>query len=241
MPWDEHRQAGAQAAKNAGAAKTAALIGNGTSTFAEILKTATAEIGVDAVVSQLLAGPAVWAHMALAYIPDLGDRREALLNKASEAPEGVRSPGVPTALVSQAAAPQAQAASATTMGGPLSSMHFYNAMGAITSVTVEWMHGQIQPTQFYPDWNTWWWHTGITAGCDCDLPINQIQQQVPNAPLSNGDTVWIYVFVDGGTALDGRTALPGYTFTYDSGSTVKASFRAWGITTINHLEVQSYG
>jgi hypothetical protein len=142
--------------------------------------------------------------------------------------------------VSEAAVSQDQAARAT-MGGPLSSMHYHNAMAATTSVTVKWMHGQVQPTQFYSDWNKWWWHPGITAGCDCDLPISQIQQQVPNAPLSNGDTVWIYVFVDGGTALDGSTALPGYTFTYDSGSIMKASFVASGTTTINQLAVQSYG
>ena len=119
-------------------------------------------------------------------------------------------------------------------------MSLHHAMAADCQWTVEWMDGgSQQPTQNYSDWNSWLWSGTLTAGCGSTIKLSDFAAKVPLSPLNNGDTVWIYVWVAGGTDQSGAN-LTSYQFTYNSGSTLTAGFVISGTTTINTLSVASY-
>lgn len=126
------------------------------------------------------------------------------------------------------------------MGGPLSIMKLHNGMAANCQWTVEWMDaGSQQPTQNYPDWNKWLWSGTLTGGCSSTIKLSDFAAKVPLSAMNNGDTVWIYVWVEAGTDQSGAD-LTSYQFTYNSGSTLRAEFVMTGTTTINTLSVASY-
>lgn len=239
MDYENDRQQGIEMAKSLGATRTAAAIRQGG--FRDIFNAATAEIGMDKLVAQILQGPPVWSHMALLNVPNLGNYAAALTKRASEAPSGAVSPGAGTApSPSHTAPPTGAAQAAAVMGGPLSIMSLHNAMAADCQWTAEWMDGgSQQPTQKYSDWNKWLWSGTLTAGCGSTMKLSDIAAKVPLSPLNNGDTVWIYVWVAGGTDQNGKN-LSSYQFTYNSGSTMTAAFVISGTTTINTLSVASY-
>jgi hypothetical protein len=192
-------------------------------------------------VAHLQKAPPLWSHKALLAIPDLGEYHSAVAQRAAEASDGILTPGGGTARPNLASArPAAASPTAAVWGGPLSAMTLHNAMAATVNCTVEWMDVEAQPTAKYPDWNNWLWCGDITAGSDSgQMKVADYAAHVPNSPINKGDTVWIYVWVAGGSDLDG-SKLTSYQFTYDPGSTKQAAFVASGTTTINSLSVQSY-
>src|SRR5918911_2108382 len=103
MDIDKDRRLGIDMAKALGATKTLAAIESKDACFAEILKVGVAELGLDAVVSQILQGPPEWAHRAYLNIPDLGSHSDALLQRAAEAPAGTLGPGPDSARPAAAA------------------------------------------------------------------------------------------------------------------------------------------
>ena len=239
--YDRDRVTAMQIAKRLGATKTAAVIGDPTKNFKDIFAVAVPEIGVDRLVAELIQAPPSWAHAALLYVPDLGSHSAALVKRAAEAADGTVTPGAGTKPATLAAAPQNMAAAvAALMGGPLSSMTLNNHMAADCQWTMEWFDGSNQPTAEYPDWNTWKWSGTLTAGCGSTMSVSDVSKQVPNAPLNNGDVIWIYVWVAGGTDKNGKDNLPSFQFTYDSGTPTKAVFGISGTTTINTLSVETY-
>jgi hypothetical protein len=239
MDYENDRKQGIEIAKSLGATRTAAAIRQGG--FRDIFTAAAAELGMDKLVAQIVQGPPVWSHMALLNIPDLGNYAAALTKRAAEAPSGAVSPGVGTApSPTHTSATAGVARAAMVMGGPLSIMSLHNAMAADCQWTVEWMDGgSQQPTQNYSDWNKWLWSGTLTAGCGSTIKLSDFAAKVPLSPLNNGDTVWIYVWVAGGTDQSGAN-LTSYQFTYNSGSTLTAAFVISGTTTINTLSVASY-
>ena len=238
--YDRDRVTAIQIAKKLGATKTAAVIEDQTKNFKDIFDVAVPEIGLDRLVAELTQAPPAWAHAALVSIPDLGAHGAALAKRAAEAQDGVISPGAGTASATLAAAPRKIAAAAALMGGPLSSMTLNNHMAADCKWTMEWFDGSNQPTAEYSDWNKWKWSGTLTAGCGSTMTVDEVRKQVPNAPLNNGDVIWIYVWVAGGTDKNGKDNLPSFQFTYDSGTPQKAVFGISGTTTINTLSVESY-
>lgn len=239
MDYENDRKQGIEFAKSLGATRTAAAIRQGG--FRDIFDAAVAEIGMDKLVAQIVQGPPVWSHMALLNIPQLGNYTAALTKRAAEASNGAVSPGVGTApSPTHTASVASVTRAAVVMGGPLSIMSLHNAMAADCQWTVEWMDGgSQQPTQNYSDWNKWLWSGTLTAGCGSTIKLADFAAKVPLSPLNNGDTVWIYVWVAGGTDQSGAN-LTSYQFTYNSGSTLTAAFVISGTTTINTLSVASY-
>lgn len=228
------RKTGLQMALAAGAIKTAETIKNSDTGFAAIFAAAEAEIGKDALIKHILKGPPVWSHMALMFIKDPGAQDAALKARAAEVPTDMLQPAAGTKLMDEN-----DVALVGDMGGPLSSMNLHNAMAATVQWTVKWQNGGVeQPTKAYPDWNKWKWSGDITAGCGSQMALSTIAAKVPNAPLSNGDTVWIYVWVALGTDLSSKGSL--FQFTYQSGSTKTAYWNASGTTTINQLSLTNY-
>lgn len=90
MKQIEQRRLGLRLAKAVGATETRAAIGNKHICFADILKTAVTESeqvgGLELLVSKILKGPPEWAYAALFYVPNLGFRRTALLQRVAEEP-----------------------------------------------------------------------------------------------------------------------------------------------------------
>ncbi len=238
--YDRDRIAGIQLAKQLGANKTAAVIEDKTKNFKDIFDAAVAEIGVDKVAAGLMQASPVWAHAALLSVPDWGAHGEALSKRAAEAPDGTVSPGSATKRIVAGVAPTNLVANAAVMGGPLSKMTLNNHMAADCQWTVEWFDGKEQPADKYPDWNKWKWSGTLTAGCGSTMSVIDCKNQVPNSPLNNGDVVWIYVWVAGGSDKSGNTDLPSFQFTYDSGSPSGGVFGISGTTTINTLSVEKY-
>jgi len=238
--YDRDRVTGIQIAKRLGATKTAAVIEDQTKNFKDIFDVALTEVGLDRLVAELTQASPAWAHAALLSIPDLGAHRSALLKRAAEAPDAMISPGAGTARAAHPAAPRNLAAAAGLMGGPLSSMTLNNHMAANCRWTIEWFDGENQPAAKYPDWNKWKWSDTLTAGCGSAMSVIDVRNQVPDAPLNNGDVIWIYVWVQAGTDKNGKDNLSSFQFTYDSGSPLRAVFGISGTTTINTLSVESY-
>jgi hypothetical protein len=88
MNCRSERQLGAQLANAAGAKQTQAAIED--QSFPDIFKIAADECrergGVDALIDNVLQGPPRWSYAALRYLPDVGSRRDELLQKAAGDP-----------------------------------------------------------------------------------------------------------------------------------------------------------
>jgi hypothetical protein len=88
MNCRSERQLGAELANAAGAAQTQAAIE--TQAFEGIFKVAAEECcnhgGVDVLIDKVLLGPPRWSYAALRYLPDVGSRRDELLQKAAGDP-----------------------------------------------------------------------------------------------------------------------------------------------------------
>lgn len=234
--YAEDRKIGVDLAKKAGATQTAGLIEQSHVGFPEIFASAEKEIGRAALVKAILNGPPAWSAIAALQMRDLNDDDDtALAKRAAEVPAGKMSPGVATDLIEP---DRSAALTAAVDMGAISSMSLHNAMAATVQWTVNWQNGGTeQPKTAYPDWNKWQWSGDITAGCSSEMTMQKITQKVPNAQIANGDTVWIYVWVAGGSDLSSKNSQ--FQFTYGSGSVAQAKWVASGTTTINQLGLQS--
>jgi hypothetical protein len=241
MNYDQDRTLGIQLAHKLGATKTAAVIEDKRKNYEDILDSAIAELGLDAVAAALKDGPPLWAHLALLHIPNLGSHLGALQQNAAKAPDGSVSPGSGTTAPAPTVSVARSAQEANLMGGPLSKMCLNNHMAADCQWTAKWMDsGSEQPNANYPDWNTWQWSAVLTAGCGSTIDMVTIAAKVPNSHLTKGDVIWIYVWVAGGYDKNGKDDLPSFEFTYDPGSPSTAIFGISGTTTINTLSVEKY-
>lgn len=124
----------------------------------------------------------------------------------------------------------------------LAAVRLSNHMAADCQWTIEWFAGAIQPLETYPDWNTWRWSGTLTAGKGREMSVADVARQVPNAPLKDGDVVWVHVWVAGGSDKSGKENLTSFQFTYGSGSPLKGTFGISGTTTTtsNSLSVETY-
>ena len=234
MSFAQDRKTGMQMATKAGASKTAKLIQNEHAGFGAIFDSAAAEIGKDALVKHVLEGPPFWSHMALLHMDDMGGDEAALRARAAQAPADMVRPEAGSELLAEN-----DVALAGELGGPLSAMNLHNAMAANCQWTVKWMNGGVeQPTTNYPNWDKWQWSGTLTAGCGSQMALSKIAAKVPNAPLNNGDTVWIYVWVQAGSDKSSKDST--FQFTYQSGSTKIAYWNISGTTTINSLSLNNY-
>ncbi|WP_040278827.1 hypothetical protein [Psychroserpens damuponensis] len=241
MDYNKERIRGIELAKKLGATKTAEIIADQKKDFQDIFNTAVDELGLEVVTTQLMKASPVWAHAALSCIPELGKQQhDELTQKALESPSGTITPSteITTELKNETAPSLDFARRANLMGGEISAISLKNKLAANCQFTAMWYDGgEIQPKHNYNDWNNWLWSGTLTAGCGKKMTLNSIAKKVPNAPLNNGDVVWIYVWVAGGTDMDGRKLLTSYQFTYQSGTPATADFVASGTTTINTLSV----
>lgn len=237
MDYNRERVTGIKIAQSLGANETVAAIADQQKDFHEIFNIAISEIGLDTVITELMKASPVWAHAALICIPDLGKHREALLKKVAEAPQGTVSPDADTMTV-EVNANAVFTLNTALMGGPISAMNLKNKMAATCQFTAKWYDAsKIQPQAAYDNWDDWSWSSKLTAGCSQKMELSDIAKKVPKSPLNNGDVVWIYVWVQSGTDMDGRELLTSYQFTYQSGTPSTVEFVASGTTTINTLSV----
>ncbi|MSQ48583.1 MAG: hypothetical protein EXR78_09430 [Deltaproteobacteria bacterium] len=229
MKYDEQRRLGIELAKAAGLPKTQGTIESESCCFDDILKTALAEGGTDALVSYVLQGPPEWAYQTLRYVP-VGAHREALLAKAAEAPEWALRAFHFAQVRSQRSAllKSAGMQELTTISG----MSLFNDGGYVAQWTLNWIHGgSQQPNQNYGNWNDWKWSDRLNLGQGSGR-IDLTKFVLPKAPLASGDECWMYVWVQAGNDMQSMH------FIYDPQVSTTANYVCSGTTTSEHLGLQ---
>ena len=202
MNVEDQRKLGVRIATEADAPKTLAAVKDVNSCFDTILKTAADEIGLDKLTSILNENEPEWAFQALINLPDLGDKRDALVANAGEFSSNFIKP--------------ATLAETEEISGTVSGLSLYLATGCSYSgaFTLLWQDrsGNVQPQTAYPNAGDWKWsqylsisvnRQGYLYGTDCKLP---------NAPISPGDTLWMLVGPSGSANGSYDT---GFRFKYD--------------------------
>jgi hypothetical protein len=205
--------------------KTQAALANENSRFSDIVNTAVSEVGVDALVAQILQGPPQWAYKTLRFVPNLGANRDALLQKAAQDPASalsayrfVQDQGNHGTTLAQSAGKFAQAV------GPIKAMNLKNSGSYVCQWTLKWENNlQVQPKTGYPNWGDWYWSGSLDVGQSQSIDLSQFSK--PNAPLQAGNLVWMYVWVESGDDMESPVQ-----FTYDPSSVETANFVSDGCT-----------
>jgi hypothetical protein len=232
MNHDEQRLFGIKLTKTSGVdwQKTQSAIESKTSCYESILQTAAAEVGIDALVSQVLQGPPEWAYNTLRFVPNLGQYRDPLLKKAAEDREFalhalrlVPELGNNRDMLTKSAGALAQT------NGNISGMSLLDQGGYDCKWTLYWTHnGVTQPKAAYPD-GGWKWSDVLLLGQSSGR-INLSTFALPKAPLVAGNEVWMYMYVYGGYDIESPIH-----FTYDPNTTATANFTSSGTTTSDNL------
>jgi hypothetical protein len=233
MDYDQQRALAVRLAQAGGAKwqKTQATLANDNSCFSDIVKTAVAEVGVDALVSQILQGPPQWAYNTLRLVPNLGSHRDALFQKAAEEPEWalhalrfVPDLGSHGNTLAQKAGTLAQ-----SIVGPIVAMTLKNSGSYVCQWTLKWTNaGKTQPAAGYPNWGDWYWSGRLDVGGSQSIDLSAFAKD--KAPLQAGNVVWMYVWVQAGDDMESPVQ-----FTYDPASPVTANFVSSGCTKSDDL------
>lgn len=228
----DDRKTGLRMAIAAGAQETAEVIKDPNAGFPQILSTAVRELGAEGLVKQLVQAPPLWAHVASNFL-DLTDAQRALLSAHADSAPILTPPSFSDDLAEQAVA------RAESFGGPLSAYNIHNEMAAVIQWTVLWRDsGKQQPTTAYPDQKKWRWSGDVTAPCHSQIPVARFAAKVPNAKLSPGDSVWVYIWVSGGNSLNTEDSV--FQFTYDPTSAKVAYLTASGTTLNGSISLTDY-
>ena len=223
MNFDEQRKLGVKLASQYDAPKTMAMLKDPNACYADILQTATEEIGVDNVLAQVLQGPAQWAQNAYLAIPNLGSSQDAIVEKATDFASPVESAEAPSFEDVSAARPNGG-------GDPIaiSRMNLNCQAIVVCNWSLNWTDaGEDQPKKNYPDWNKWLWTDNITQYKSSGaINLTKFSQHV-NLPLNKGDQVWMWVYVQAGYDVHDKNL---FSFVYDPGTTACANLILSGTT-----------
>ncbi len=229
MSMEQERAIGLELAKAAGAEQTLAAIKNDKFCYEAIFKTALQEKGLDALVSNILQGPAEWSSFALQHLHDLGPHREALAQRAASIP-----PRVLNEVAAPAEAVESVGSDTVTAPVGISSMSLNCQAIVVCNWTVNWQDGGIaQPAAGVPQI----WTSNLTQYKSNAAPIVNFTLTTPASPLSAGDEVWMYVYVRAGYDVSSQ---PLFNFTYAPNLAVQANLVLSGTTSGPVLSLGSY-
>ncbi len=229
MNFDEQRKLALKMAKEAGAEKTLEAIKNTDSCYADILKAAAEEGGLNKLVPYILQGDPSWAYNTLINVPNLGNYRDELIKKASETPETalhtlrfVNDLGNHQEMVASAAG------SLADTQGSISGFDVWDQAGYNLAFTMYWTNnGVTNPSKIPPSndaTHNWHWSEEVPLGQTSSSYCKDFA--LSNVPLVPGNQVWIYLYVRAG-----YNVMSPFIFTYDPNTAKRAKFTASGTTT----------
>jgi hypothetical protein len=236
MKTDEQRGLGLKLAKSLGAVRTQEIIKDPKSDFTTILKTASAEIGLDKLVENIIEGPPEWAFHALRQIPNLSSKeRDILIRKTAEEPltavhtlRSINDLGTHHNTLLQRAGVLAQTQ------GEISGFYLNNKGSYNCEFTMYWSNaGKIQPNAGSQS-RDWVWSSKLMVGQDTQLVCSDFALPVPgktypnpqpNSPLAAGNEVWMYLWVQAGNDIESPLH-----FTYNPNTPNYAWFTSSGCT-----------
>lgn len=236
MKTDEQRGLGLKLAKSLGAVKTQEIIKNANSNFETILKTASTEIGLDKLVSNVLEGPAEWAYYTLRNVPNLSnDQRNTLIRKAGEEPlSAVHTLRLVNDLGSHRDALIQKAGVLAAAQGEISGFYLNNKGSYNCEFTMYWSNaGKTQPNAGSQS-RDWVWSKKLMVGQDTQhvcsdfalpVPGQTYPDPQPNSPLVAGNEVWLYLWVQAGHDIESPLR-----FTYNPNTSNYAWFTSSGCT-----------
>lgn len=239
MDINRQREIGLEMAVAAGAIRTQAVIKNKSSCYEDILNTAIAEKGLDYVTKRVLESDPEWASQMLQHIPDLGDHRDALLNKAEESPASALNTLRHVAnLGNHRQSLAAMAGSAATSLGNISAINFKCDGPVICKFTMYWINaGKPQPQTGDSTGAKWHWSSYMPEPQSQAIACHNFS--FTKAPLEPGDEVWLAVSVKGETTA--CTPTSSLRFTYDPTTVNCANFVLSGPVDSNTLAFSSMG
>jgi len=215
MNVEEQRRLGVRLATEANAPKTLAAIKDVNSCYDTILQTAAEELGVDKLTSYLLENDPEWAFHALLSVSDIGNKREALIEKSS---------GISSKFIQTESRELTETITATVSG-----LTLYLAPGCSFSgsFTLLWQDqsGNTQPQTAYPNAGDWVWSKYLSISVNRQDTLYGSKCALPNAPIQSGDIIWMLVGPSGSANGSYDT---GFRFKYDPTSSNVVQIDATG-------------
>ena len=205
METINERILGAELAKKMGALKTLVVIQDEKKCYEDIFKSAIEEVGLDKFAKCILEQDPSWSHYALRFVPNLGEHRDALVERATLLYKNmVKSVSPqPNADLSTANNTESVGGLRLTLINPI----FYECW-----FTMSWVNaGVTQPSTGTPDNGQWKWSKKLSIGINKTDIVWCSDCALPNSPISTGDTVQMLVKINGGGLYE-----TGFFFTYDS-------------------------
>jgi hypothetical protein len=236
MKTDEQRALGLKLAKSLGAVKTQEIIKNANTNFETILKTASTEIGLEKLVSNILEGPPEWAFHTLRDVPNLSnDQRSVLIRKAGEEPlSALHTLRLVNDLGSHRDALIQKAGVLAATQGEISGFYLNNKGSYNCEFTMYWSNaGKTQPNAGSQS-RDWVWSKKLMVGQDTQhvcsdfalpVPGKTYPDPQPNSPLAAGNEVWLYLWVQAGHDIESPLR-----FTYNPNTSNYAWFTSSGCT-----------
>ncbi|MEN2786925.1 hypothetical protein ACFOKI_08640 [Sphingomonas qilianensis] len=224
------RELGLKLAQQRGADTLQSVISDRNSDYSAIFAAAARDLKPGALIEAVLAGPPEWAFYALTNLPNLdADERAALVAKAATDPftaantlRGVRGIEAHSDALTQAAGNFA-ATQGTISGFYLNNKGSYNC-----EFTMYWVdNGKAQP-QTGSKSDKWVWSSKLMVGQDEKKACTDFA--LTDSPLKEGDTVWIYLWVQAGQDIESPLR-----FTYSSAVAEYACFTSSGCTQSDSL------
>lgn len=237
MKFNTQRHLGAKAAQSSKAKRTLAAIMDKNICYADILKTAADEAGIDALVKHVLKNDPELAFQTLLNIPNLGSHRTDLIKKVAESPKWALKTlrFVPdlrehSDLIIQRAGELAQPI------GEISGFNLIDQAWYNCQFTMFWVNnGKIQPQSTIPksDWGKWKWSSELHGGGSGETrPCTYFV--LPKTMLEQGNEVWLYMWVRAGDDIESS-----FRFTYNPNTADIAYFSATGTTKSTRLSLSS--
>ncbi|TXC69790.1 hypothetical protein FSB78_01575 [Sphingomonas ginsenosidivorax] len=224
------RELGMKLAQNYGADALQGVIGDRTADYSAIFAAAGRYLRSGEVIDAVLAGPPEWAFYALTNIPNIDPAdRARLVAKAQEDPftaantlRGVRGIDAHAEALTQAAGSYASSQ------GTISGFYLNNKGSYNCEFTMYWVdNGQVQPKKgSTPD--KWVWSSKLMVGQDEKKAC--VDFALSGSPLKEGDTVWMYLWVQAGQDIESPLR-----FVYSSAVADYAWFTSSGCTQSDSL------
>jgi len=219
------RELGLRLMQQLGADATRSIIGNKDSDYSAIFTAAARELKPGQLVDAVLEGPPEWAYYALRDVSNLSTEDQArLAERAADDPltavnalRTVRGLDAHTDLLTEAAGVLA-ASQGTISGFYLNNKGSYNC-----EFTMYWVdNGKIQPAAGSSS-GLWKWSPKLMVGQDAQMACTEFA--LTDSPLNEGDTVWMYMWVQAGKDIESPLR-----FTYSSTTADYAWFTSSGCT-----------
>lgn len=198
MNFDEQRKLAVKLASKGNAPKTLEALKDTNLCYEDILKTAVAEAGIDRVIPAILENDPSWSQYALQHIPDLGDFRSQLEERAS-------------AFSENRLAAATDAVPSTVAGIQL---NLVAGVGFECWFSMFWQNpnnNTIYPQAVQPDQNQWIWSIELDAVSNNTRYYDCSYFGTAAIPIQTGATVWMIVQIAAGSLHQ----LTQFSSTYD--------------------------